>query len=81
MDSLETMTAFFGWCTVINGGILAFGGFKVIVMRNLISGIHAKMFGLSEESLSASYFQFLAQYKIAIIVFNIAPYVALKFMA
>jgi hypothetical protein len=43
-----------------------------------IKRLHAKMFGLSEEDLSRAYFQYLAQYKIAIFVFNLAPYLALR---
>jgi Family of unknown function (DUF6868) len=39
------------------------------------------MFGLSEADLSRAYFQYLAQYKIAIFVLNLVPYVALEFMA
>lgn len=38
------------------------------------------MFGLSQDDLSRAYFQYLAQYKIAIFVLNIAPYLALKAM-
>jgi hypothetical protein len=31
--------------------------------------------------LSRAYFQYIAQYKIAIIIFSLTPYVALKLMA
>tara|TARA_B100002003_G_scaffold78069_1_gene73067 strand:- start:284 stop:469 length:186 start_codon:yes stop_codon:yes gene_type:complete len=46
-------------------------------MRGLIQGMHTRMFGLSEEDLSRAYFQYVAQYKIAILVFNLVPYLAL----
>jgi hypothetical protein len=36
------------------------------------------MFGLSEDALSRAHFQYLAQYKVAIFVFNLAPYLALR---
>ncbi len=81
MDSLETVTAFFGWCTVINAGVLTLAAIMVVVMRGSISQIHARMFGLSAEDLSRAYFQYLAQYKIAVIVLNLVPYIALKIMA
>jgi hypothetical protein len=45
---------------------------------SLIRQIHAKMFGLSESDLSRGYFQSLAQYKTAILIFNLAPYLALR---
>ena len=40
--------------------------------------IHRKMFGLSEEVLSKEYFRYLANYKIAIFIFNLVPYLALR---
>ena len=39
--------------------------------------IHGRMFGLDEPSLMRSYFQYLALYKIAILVFNLVPFLAL----
>lgn len=42
--------------------------------------MHAKLFELSQADLSLSYFQFLGQYKLAIYVLNLAPYIALRIM-
>ena len=81
MNSLETFTAVFGWCTAINIGLLIVAAIMLVVMHGPISRIHAKMFGLSEEDLSRAYFQYLAQYKIAIFVLNLVPYIALKIIA
>ena len=81
MNALETVTAFFGWTTVINFVLLFVSSISVIAMRQWISRIHGSMFGLETVDLSRAYFQYLAQYKIAIIVFSLTPYVALKFMA
>jgi hypothetical protein len=36
------------------------------------------MFDLAEADLSRAYFQYLAQYKILIFVFNLMPYLALR---
>ena len=49
-------------------------------MKNTIMPIHQKMLGMSETDLSKAYFQYMAQYKILIIVFNLAPYLALRVM-
>ena len=43
--------------------------------------IHSKLFKISKEKLDAMYFNFLANYKLAIFIFNLAPYIALKIMA
>ena len=81
MSSLDTLTAFFGWTTVINLVFLAVSTIIVIAMRETISRYHGKMFGLESADLSRAYFQYIAQYKIAIIVFSLTPYIALKLMA
>ncbi|KUJ73025.1 hypothetical protein AVO41_00295 [Thiomicrospira sp. WB1] len=79
--TMETLTEFFGWASVINVAILLLSTLSVIAFRGAITGLHARLFGLDETDLGRAYFQYLAQYKIAIIVLNIAPYFALKLMA
>ena len=81
MDSLDSFTIFFGWCSVVNIGILIFASLAVTLMRDTMSSIHGKMFGLGDADLSRAYFQYLAQYKIAIFIFNLVPYVALRIAA
>jgi hypothetical protein len=81
MNSLEAVTTFFAWTTVVNFALLLFSTIMLIAMRRTISGLHGKMFGLETADLSRAYFQYIAQYKIAIIVFSLAPYVALRLMA
>ena len=80
MSSLETLRAFFGWCTIINMGLLMVTSVFVGPMRAMVMGIHGKMFGLSEGDLLRAYFQYVAHYKIAVVVFNLVPYIALVIM-
>ena len=81
MMTTETLTEFFGWVSVINIVVLLISGILVIVMRGPISKIHSNIFGLDQKDLGRAYFQYLSQYKIAMIVLSIAPYIALKIMA
>ena len=81
MMTTETLTELLGWACVINIALLLFTTIIVIAMRGTISRIHSSLFGLDEKDLGRAYFQYIAQYKIAIIVLNIAPYIALKIMA
>lgn len=81
MNSLETLTAFLGWCTILNIGMLALTGIMIMAMRGLMIRIHTSMFGVSEGDLPSIYFKYMAQYQTAIFVFNLAPYIALKLMA
>jgi hypothetical protein len=81
MMTIESLTELLGWASVINIGILVLSTLAVITVRASITEIHSKIFGLDEKDLGRAYFQYLAQYKIAIIVLNVAPYIALKIMA
>ena len=81
MNSIEAMREFFGWCAVINIGLLILATIKLFLFRGPISSIHAKMFNMEKSDLSRAYVQFLAQYKIVILVFSIVPYFALRIMS
>jgi hypothetical protein len=81
MNTLEAVTAFFGWTTVINFVLLFVSSIMVITIRGAISRIHGRMFGLEAADLSRAYFQYIAQYKIAIIVLSLTPYIALRIMS
>ncbi len=80
MNNLQTFTTFLGWCSAINIAVLIFASIMLMLMRNFIAGIHGKMFGVSAEKMSLAYVQYLSNYKIAIIVLNIVPYLALRIM-
>jgi hypothetical protein len=80
MHSLETLVTFLAWCTTINLAILVLTALLLLVVRRPLAGLQARMFGLSEADISRAYFQYLAQYKIVFLVFNLAPYLALRIM-
>ena len=79
--TIEVITKFLGWTTVVNVGILLFSTVMLVAMRGTITTIHSRLFGLDEKDLGRAYFQYLGQYKIEIIVLNIAPYIALRIVA
>ncbi len=81
MMTIETLTKLLGWISVINIAILLFSTLGLVAMREFITKIHSRLFRLDEKDLGRAYFQYLAQYKIAIIVLNIAPYLALRVIA
>lgn len=77
MDTLIQIQTFLGWCSVINIGLLLFSAIIVVLFRNQVSQLHAKIFNINKEDVLHAYFQYLAQYKILIIVLNIVPYFAI----
>ena len=75
---VNQLTAFFGWCTVLNISIYAFSALFITVFKKFTISIHSKLIGLDAAELPALYFKFMGNYKICIIVFNLTPYIALK---
>jgi hypothetical protein len=81
MMTMETLRVFFAWMCAINLALLLLTTVMIVAMRGTVTKIHASMFGLDEKDLGRAYFQYVAQYKIAVIVFAIVPYIALRIMA
>jgi hypothetical protein len=81
MENILTVTTFIGWCAVLNLGMYVFTALILTVLREPVKKIHSKLSGLSPEKLDEAYFNYLANYKLALIVLNIVPYVALKLLA
>jgi hypothetical protein len=78
---METLTAFLGWCTVMNIGLLVLGGLAWIAVKEFVGELGAKMFGVAKEELKVTFFRVLMQFRAAIVILNLVPYIALKIMA
>ncbi|MCP4843356.1 MAG: hypothetical protein GY887_16645 [Halieaceae bacterium] len=78
---LEVLTAIFGWCAVINIALLLFSSLWVTVFREFTKRLHSTLMQVDASELNAYYFQYLGNYKLLILVFNIVPYIALRLIA
>ena len=76
----EILRAMLGWSLAINVGIMLASTIFLTVLKGWASRLHANMFGLDEAWVRQSYFTYLANYKIAVIVFNLVPWLALYFV-
>ena len=74
---VDSIRAFFMWCTILNAGLLVFSSLMCICARDWVYGIHSQLFGISRESFNVAIYSFIGLYKILVIVFNFIPYVAL----
>ena len=74
---MEVTREVLGWCTVLNLGFLVFATAALVLFRGPVEAIHGRLFGLSHEELGQAYFRYLANYKVGILLFNLAPYLAL----
>ncbi len=74
--SLETVTIFLQWCTLLNGALLLFSVVMFSLVKDLACRIHCAMFNLQPEVFYRSVYLCLGVYKILWIVFFLVPYIA-----
>ena len=82
MNSIVTLATFFGWCAVINIGILlAFLLLMSVINKDgFLVELSVKIFGNTKEDTLATTFHVFQQFRLLVVVFNIVPYIALKIM-
>jgi len=80
MMTVEALTTFFGWCSIINIAVMLLSTLAITLFRAPVVRIHSRTFQVNPDDLPMLYFNYLANYKIAIYMFNIVPYIALKIM-
>lgn len=64
------------WMTLINFGLLLFSTVIVVVFRDAIYRTHSSMFGIDEKQFAQAVYTYLANFKVLVIVFNLAPLLA-----
>ena len=80
MNSIKTLATFFGWCTVINIGLLLLFLLGTSVFHELFIDLTTAIFRVTQDEATATLFRIFMQYRLAIVVVNLVPYVALKIM-
>jgi hypothetical protein len=75
--SIEMLSRFFLWCTIINYGILLvwFGFFAF--GRDWMQRFHGQWFRLSNEQFDAIHYAGMALFKIGIFLLNLVPFLVL----
>ena len=74
---LATLTTFFMWCTIINGGFLILWTAFCVLAPDLVYRTQNKWFPIPRETFNVVIYSFLGLFKIVFLVFNVVPYVAL----
>ena len=74
---IDSIRAFFMWCTILNVALLALSSLICLCAGDWVYRIHGKWFSISRETFNVAIYSFLALYKILIFVFNLIPYIVL----
>lgn len=80
MDA-ATLQTFFGWCCVLNTGLLLWWAFFVMFASGFTYRMHTRWFPMPRERFSEIHYALIAQFKLAVFVLNVVPYFALVIMA
>ena len=80
MASMEQIEMFLGWTALVNIGLLVLSSVMIICFRKEVAYLHRLMFDLSESELSRAYFNYLAYFKLLVIIFNLVPYLVIRFL-
>ena len=75
---IDRLQAFLLWSLVVNAGIYVISLVGVLSVRPFVCKIHMKLFGVSEDTANTVMYQYLAIYKLLLIVFNLVPWIAIS---
>lgn len=77
---MQTLTTFFMWCTVINGGLLIMWVLAQMAIPKLVYKTQVAFFPMPREKFNMVFYLFIGIFKIFFIVFNVVPMVVLMIM-
>jgi len=76
--TIEIIRSALAWCTVINWVLLLWWLLFFILAHDWMYRIHSKWFKIPVEKFDAIHYAGMAFFKIAVFVFNVVPYFALR---
>jgi len=76
--TIEQMTEFFLWCSVINFALLLWWFAVISLARDWVFRVHTRWYKIPAEEFDAFHYKAMAFYKIAIFMLNLVPYIALR---
>jgi hypothetical protein len=76
MIDINTLTTFFGWCTIVNIVFLL----GLLIRGLLLRKFAARFFDVTTEEMKLAYMKVFLEYRNATLLLSLTPYVALKIM-
>ena len=76
--TIELLRGVLGWCAVINMGMLIWWFLFLVLAHDWVYRMHNALYNIPEESFNVIHYAGLIFFKIAIFVFIIIPYIALR---
>ncbi len=76
--TLEMIQRLLGWCAVINIALLLWWFLFFVLGHDLMYRVHSRLFKMPVQTFDTFHYAGLAVYKVLIMVFNLAPYLAIR---
>ena len=78
---LQTITSFFTWCTIINGGILLLWALLCLAAPDWLYLTQSRWFPMPRETYTVAMYCFLGAFKLLFLLFNLVPLIAMAIAA
>ena len=75
----ENVRKFLGWCSVINIGFLIYWILALTLGNEFVFQIHTCWFDIPHDRFDEIHYTMMGYYKLAVILFNVTPYLVLRF--
>ena len=78
---IQMVKAFFMWCMIVNLGILTLTSIMCMFFPDFSYRMNSKYFSISRDTFNVIMISFVGLFKMFVIVFSIAPYIAMEIIA
>ena len=78
---IQTLTSFFMWCTIINGGILILMAMILLFAPDFAYRMQSRWIPITRQTFDVVYYATIGFFKVLVIFFNVVPWVVLLLIA
>lgn len=79
--TIQILTDFFMWCTLINFGLLMLSALIIITARDWAYKMHGRWFDISRSTFDLVLYCFIGAYKTLFLIFCFVPWIALRLIS
>lgn len=76
--SIEQLTLFFMWATIIDGAIITFWGLWIFLLPEVVFKLQTKFIAITREEFNRSMYNFMGFAKLLFLFLNLVPFIVLK---
>lgn len=75
--SIDQLRELFMWMSIINVALLLLSFLMTASMGGFIYRMHSRWYPMSREAFNVAIYKMIGEFKLAVIVFNVVPYIGL----